>query len=85
VTREVRRVHPGCCRAATKNNPVLIGEPGVGKTRHRRGFFAQRIIRGGRARGAERTRGIFALDMGAGWSAGAEVPRRVRGAAEKRS
>ena len=47
----------------TKNNPVLIGEPGVGKTAIAEGL-AQRIVRGDVPDGLkERT--IFSLDMGA--------------------
>ena len=47
----------------TKNNPVLIGEPGVGKTAAVEGL-AQRIVRGDVPEGLkEKT--IFALDMGA--------------------
>ncbi|HNX13680.1 MAG TPA: ATP-dependent chaperone ClpB [Oscillospiraceae bacterium] len=47
----------------TKNNPVLIGEPGVGKTAIAEGL-AQRIVRGDVPEGLkEKT--IFALDMGA--------------------
>ncbi len=47
----------------TKNNPVLIGEPGVGKTAIVEGL-AQRILRGDVPEGLkEKT--IFALDMGA--------------------
>jgi ATP-dependent Clp protease ATP-binding subunit ClpB len=47
----------------TKNNPVLIGEPGVGKTAIAEGL-AQRIVRGDVPEGLkERT--VFALDMGA--------------------
>jgi len=47
----------------TKNNPVLIGEPGVGKTAIAEGL-AQRILRGDVPEGLkEKT--IFALDMGA--------------------
>ena len=47
----------------TKNNPVLIGEPGVGKTAVVEGF-AQRIVRGDVPEGLkEKT--IFSLDMGA--------------------
>ncbi|MDP7673171.1 MAG: Clp protease N-terminal domain-containing protein, partial [Vicinamibacterales bacterium] len=47
----------------TKNNPVLIGEPGVGKTAIVEGL-AQRIVRGDVPDGL-RDRTIFALDMGA--------------------
>ena len=47
----------------TKNNPVLIGEPGVGKTAVVEGL-AQRIVRGDVPEGLkEKT--IFSLDMGA--------------------
>jgi ATP-dependent Clp protease ATP-binding subunit ClpB len=47
----------------TKNNPVLIGEPGVGKTAIAEGL-AQRIVRGDVPDGLkEKT--VFALDMGA--------------------
>ncbi len=47
----------------TKNNPVLIGEPGVGKTAVVEGL-AQRIIRGDVPEGLK-DKIIFALDMGA--------------------
>jgi ATP-dependent Clp protease ATP-binding subunit ClpB len=47
----------------TKNNPVLIGEPGVGKTAIVEGL-AQRIVRGDVPEGLK-DRTIFALDMGA--------------------
>jgi len=47
----------------TKNNPVLIGEPGVGKTAIAEGL-AQRIVRGD-VPGALKDKTIFALDMGA--------------------
>ena len=47
----------------TKNNPVLIGEPGVGKTAVVEGL-AQRIVRGDVPEGLKE-RKLFALDMGA--------------------
>lgn len=47
----------------SKNNPVLIGEPGVGKTAAVEGL-AQRIVRGD-VPDALRDKQIFALDMGA--------------------
>ncbi len=47
----------------TKNNPVLIGEPGVGKTAIVEGL-AQRILRGDVPEGLK-DKTIFALDMGA--------------------
>ena len=59
---EIRRVIRILSRK-TKNNPVLIGEPGVGKTAIAEGL-AQRIVRGDVPEGLkEKT--IFALDMGA--------------------
>ena len=58
---EIRRVIQILSRK-TKNNPVLIGDPGVGKTAIVEGL-AQRILRGDVPDGL-RDRTIFALDMG---------------------
>ncbi|HOG29783.1 MAG TPA: Clp protease N-terminal domain-containing protein, partial [Vicinamibacterales bacterium] len=59
---EIRRVIQVLSRR-TKNNPVLIGEPGVGKTAIVEGL-AQRIVRGDVPEGLKRKR-IVGLDMGA--------------------
>jgi len=59
---EIRRVIQVLSRR-TKNNPVLIGEPGVGKTAIVEGL-AQRIIRGDVPEGLKNKR-IIGLDMGA--------------------
>jgi len=59
---EIRRVVQILSRK-TKNNPVLIGDPGVGKTAIVEGL-AQRIMRGDVPEGL-REKTIFALDMGA--------------------
>jgi ATP-dependent Clp protease ATP-binding subunit ClpB len=59
---EIRRVIQVLSRR-TKNNPVLIGEPGVGKTAVVEGL-AQRIIRQDVPEGLKNKK-IFALDMGA--------------------
>ncbi len=59
---EIRRIMQILSRR-TKNNPVLVGEPGVGKTAIVEGL-AQRIIRGDVPEGLKNRR-IVALDMGA--------------------
>ena len=59
---EIRRVIQVLSRR-TKNNPVLIGEPGVGKTAIVEGL-AQRIVRGDVPEGLKKRR-VVALDMGA--------------------
>ncbi len=59
---EIRRVIQVLSRR-TKNNPVLIGEPGVGKTAIAEGL-AQRIMRGDVPEGLKDKR-IIALDLGA--------------------
>jgi ATP-dependent Clp protease ATP-binding subunit ClpB len=59
---EIRRVIRVLCRK-TKNNPVLIGEPGVGKTAIAEGL-AQRIVKNDVPEGLK-DRLVFALDMGA--------------------
>ena len=78
---EIRRVIQVLSRR-TKNNPVLIGDPGVGKTAIVEGL-AQRIVAGDVPEGLKGKR-VWPLDIGA-MLAGREVPRRVRGAAQGRA
>lgn len=59
--QEIRRMMQILSRR-TKNNPVLIGEPGVGKTAIAEGL-ALRIVRGDVPEGLKEKR-VFALDMG---------------------
>ncbi len=59
---EIRRVLQILSRR-TKNNPILVGEPGVGKTAIAEGI-AQRIVRGDVPENLK-TKVIFSLDMGA--------------------
>lgn len=59
---EIRRVVRVLCRR-TKNNPVLIGEPGVGKTAIVEGL-AQRVVRGDVPENLKNTR-LVSLDLGA--------------------
>ena len=59
---EIRNIIRNLSRK-TKNNPVLIGEPGVGKTAVIEGL-AQRIVRGDVPEGLK-DKQIFSLDMGA--------------------
>ena len=77
--KEIERVMQVLSRR-TKNNPVLIGEPGVGKTAIVEGL-AQRIV----ANDVPETltgKQLYTLDLGA-LVAGQPLPRRLRGAPEE--
>ena len=78
---EIRRTIQVLSRR-TKNNPVLIGEPGVGKTAIAEGL-ALRIVNDDVPESLKNKK-LMALDLGA-MVAGAKYPRRVRGAAEGRA
>ena len=69
---EIERVISILARRS-KNNPVLIGEPGVGKTAIVEGL-AQRIVRGDVPGRAARQRQVLALSLGAA-GRGNEVSR----------
>ena len=78
-SREIERVMQVLSRR-TKNNPVLIGEPGVGKTAIVEGL-AQQIV----ANDVPETikgKQLYTLDLGA-LVAGSALPRRLRGAPQE--
>ncbi len=60
---EIRRILQILSRRRTKNNPILIGEPGTGKTAIAEGL-AHRIVRGDVPENLK-SKQVFSLDMGA--------------------
>ncbi len=78
---EIRRTIQILARR-TKNNPVLIGEPGVGKTAIAEGLALR--IANGDVPDTLKDRALMALDMGS-LIARREISRRVRGAPERRA
>src|SRR5438876_582400 len=75
--KEIERVMEILSRRK-KNNPVLIGEPGVGKTAIVEGLA--QLIATGQCPDALKDHRVLALDMGG--DRGHQVPRPVRGAAQ---
>ena len=78
---EIRRTVQILARR-TKNNPVLIGDPGVGKTAIAEGLALR--IANGDVPDSLKDRRLMALDMGCA-DRRREISRRVRGAAEGRA
>lgn len=78
---EIRRILQILSRR-TKNNPILIGEPGTGKTAIAEGL-AQRIVRGDVPENL-RSKQVFSLDMGA-LIAGAKYKGNLKSALRRSS
>ena len=76
--KETERVMQVLCRR-TKNNPVLVGEPGVGKTAVVEGL-AQKIVKG-EVPETIKNKQLYTLDLSA--LVAGEVPGRLRGTAEE--